>query len=196
MSISPEEQRKFFVYFYDLHRDILGTEIAKTIFNETGVLIHKFPIIHYKRDMHKPFYSAAVSLENVKFNLNPGLDIDKRVKNIDELKKALKYIKIGGHEVRALPYDGSIFGKERQETNQRQNIYLKVDKNSNVTHRDIEQKIENDVEGSKVKSLKLSRNENYKLNGYGFVCFEDQEQAKAALKKLGSDAKAWNPRPI
>jgi hypothetical protein len=57
-----EKQRQYFLYIYDLPKQFIsGTEIAKYLYQQTGVLLTKFPIIHREKQMFQPFYSAIVS---------------------------------------------------------------------------------------------------------------------------------------
>jgi RNA recognition motif-containing protein len=62
-----------------------------------------------------------------------------------------------------------------------------------ITHKELEKQILDKVPGVKVKSLKISRDERYRSKGYGFVCFETEEQAKKVKESLGEDAIFWNP---
>ena len=50
------------------------------------------------------------------------------------------------------------------------------------------------VPNCQIKSLMISRTEDYKSKGYGFVCFEDEEMARNFIKASPEGtAIAWNP---
>jgi RNA recognition motif-containing protein len=205
MNINPKQQRQLFLYLYDLPKTftqdggveagVTATEIARLIYDSTGVLIEKMPIINYHRDMFKPFYSAYVCFEGATYEHNKSLPQDQRCKSFVEIREKFKYFNIKGREVRALGFDEQFLGERREETNQKQNLFItKVDKK--LSHRELERQICETIPGVRVKSLKISRDERYRSKGYGFACFESEEQAKRVKESLAGAAIPWNPTPI
>lgn len=97
--MSRKAQRNSLIYLYDLpksiHEDsnkmfgagVTATELARLIYDTTGVLIEKMPIINYYKDMFKPFYSAYVSFENAHYDHNRRIPADQRPKNFTELSE-------------------------------------------------------------------------------------------------------------
>lgn len=204
--MSRKLQRQQLVYLYDLPKNfgrggdfgegfgagVTATEIARLIYDTTGILIEKMPIINYYRDMFKPFYSACVSFEGALYDHNKALSADIRCRSFEELRERFKYFVIKGKECRALVFDDQILGDKREETNQKQNIFMfGLDKT--LSHHELDQQLSQKVPESKIKSLKISRDEKYKSKGYGFVCWESQDDARKALATLGSNAIPWNP---
>ena len=49
-----------------------------------------------------------------------------------------------------------------------------------LKHKDLESKF---TQYGKVKSLKVSLNEDHTSRGYGFVCFDTEEAAESAVEK-------------
>lgn len=202
-SFDRKTQRQHFFYFYDLPKNIrddhmscgvTATKLANLIYDTTGVLIDKMPMINYNRDMFKPFYSAYVSFEGAQYEHNKAIPADQRCRNFEDLKKSLKYFVINGKECRALPFDDQFLGEKREETNQKRNLFIRgLDKG--LSHTGLEQAILDQVPNAEVKSLKISRDEKYKSKGYGFCCFATEEQAREAITKL-ENALPWNPTSI
>lgn len=67
----------------------------------------------------------------------------------------------------------------------------KIDKS--LSHQELDHHLTSNMPECRIKSLKISRDEKYKSKGYGFVCFESEQEARAALKALDGKAIPWNP---
>jgi len=79
----------------------------------------------------------------------------------------MRYFEIGGKPCRALPFDRSLLGSNKEKLID-QSVFVKLPKNMKISHIDLE-KMFSDC--GKVKSLKVSLNEDYTSRGYGYICF-------------------------
>jgi len=77
----------------------------------------------------------------------------------------MRYFEIEGKPCRALPFDRSLLGSNRDKLFE-QSIFVKIPKN--ILHQDLDE-IFSKI--GPVKSLKVSLNSDYTSRGYGFVCF-------------------------
>ena len=92
------------------------------------------------------------------------------IKNPEDWKQAsekMRYFEIGGKPCRALPFDRALLGINK-ETLFEQSVFVKLPKNNKILHEDLE-KMFSDY--GKVKSLKVSLNQDYSSRGYGYICF-------------------------
>lgn len=87
----------------------------------------------------------------------------------------MSYFEIDGKPCRALPFDRSLLGSNKEKLFD-QSVFVKLPKD--VLHKDL-QKIFSEC--GQIKSLKVSLNPDYSSRGYGFVCFQDKEGALQAL---------------
>mmetsp|Transcript_5466 Transcript_5466/g.9249 ORF Transcript_5466/g.9249 Transcript_5466/m.9249 type:complete len:501 (-) Transcript_5466:381-1883(-) len=202
-----QSQQKYLIYVNNLpkrfdreHQQYVpatsAAEVATAIYDTTGVLLKKCPIINYQKDMYKPFLKAFISLEDAEFHHNKSLPVEQRAKNEQDFKDKFRFPTISNHEVRVLPHDETLKGDKREDTNKKQNIFLRgIDKGK--SHQELFDEIKQKVPNCQIKSLMISRSEQFKSKGYGFVCFEDEEQAKQALKVFPKDnAIPWNPQNL
>ena len=80
--------------------------------------------------MYKPFLKAFISLEDAEFHHNKSLPVEQRAKNEQDFKDKFRYPIISKVEVRVLPHDESLKGDKREDTNKKQNVFIRgIDKN-------------------------------------------------------------------
>lgn len=90
----------------------------------------------------------------------------------------MKYFEIEDKPCRALPFDNSFLGSNRQSL-QNSSIFVKSnDKNQQVYSKNIDEIFSR---FGKIKSAKASINSDYTQRGYGFVTFENEQSARDAL---------------
>jgi RNA recognition motif-containing protein len=77
----------------------------------------------------------------------------------------MRYFEIDGKPCRALPFDRSLLGSNKEKLFD-QSVFVKLPKN--ILHKDLENSFS---EFGAIKSLKVSLNPDYTSRGYGFVCF-------------------------
>jgi RNA recognition motif-containing protein len=77
----------------------------------------------------------------------------------------MRYFEIDGKPCRALPFDRSLLGSNKEKLFD-QSVFVKLPKD--VLHKDLEKLF---AECGQIKSLKVSLNPDYSSRGYGFVCF-------------------------
>jgi RNA recognition motif-containing protein len=81
----------------------------------------------------------------------------------------MRYFDIDGCQCRALPFDLSLLGKNKEKLFE-QTIFVKLPKD--IFHKELEKIFS---EFGEIKSAKVSLNPDYSSNGYGYVCFQDKE---------------------
>jgi len=129
------------MYLYDLPKDeVSSVKIAEAFRKQCGATIEQRPQI--RRDLMRPFYSAIVFLS----------DPNQYKKACEEMR----YFDIDGLQCRALPFDPTLLGsnKEKLLVN---NVFYKA-AGENLTYKDL------DVRFSKygsIKSLKISLNADH-----------------------------------
>lgn len=79
----------------------------------------------------------------------------------------MRYFKIGGKPCRALAFDRALLGSNKEKLVE-QSVFVKIPKKMKILHEDLH-KLFSDC--GKVKSLKVSLNEDYSSRGYGLICF-------------------------
>lgn len=87
----------------------------------------------------------------------------------------MRYFEIDGKPCRALPFDRSLLGSNKEKLFD-QSVFVKLPKD--ILHRDLERIFS---EYGQIKSLKVSLNPDYTSRGYGFICFQDKDSAQQAL---------------
>ena len=87
----------------------------------------------------------------------------------------MRYFEIDGKPCRALPFDRSLLGSNKEKLFD-QSVFVKLPKD--ILHRDLERIFS---EYGQIKSLKVSLNPDYSSRGYGFICFQDKDSAQQAL---------------
>ncbi len=90
----------------------------------------------------------------------------------------MRYFEIGGKPCRALQFDRALLGSNKEKLNE-QNVFVKFPKDMGILHENLHNLFS---DCGKVKSLKVSINEDYSSRGYGFICFQDKDGAEKALK--------------
>ena len=165
------------IYLYDLPKDKMTcTKLAQTFKERAGIILDANVKPQIKRDPTKPFFSAMVSI--------------KDPKKFSEACEKMRYFEVDGKQCRALTYDKQLLGSNKDKL-QSHNIFVKVPKN--LKHEDLHQMFETQ---GKIKSLKISLNPDYSSRGYGFICFQDESSASAALEaKLGDGLAAVKFEP-
>ena len=158
------DDRSNYIYLYELPKSkVTSVGIAKLIEEKCGIKLDVPPQI--KRDILRPFYSAMIRVTNSE--------------NHKKIVEALRYFDYDSEShCRALPFDKDIFTKNVMSTH---NIFVKGLDNIE-THKQLEEAFKPFATRDTIKSCKLSINEFYKSNGYGFVCFNNSEDARDALE--------------
>jgi len=185
-------QDKPFIYLYDMPKSIVtSVKIAEIIKRESGYDLtepvqFKDPRISPTSGLPSPLIAGIIKV-----------DQNEHAK----VAKAIKYFEVGDGQnklwaCRALPFDKDLIGGNKNIINLRQNVFLtKIPKE--WTSKDVETKFS--VLGA-VKSAKVSLSpvlvesvtdgkKMYHIdesspcvsNGYGFVCFENEEDAKKLI---------------
>ena len=78
----------------------------------------------------------------------------------------MRYFEIGGKPCRALPFDRSLLGSNKEKLVD-QSVFVKFPKDSKILHKDLH----NLFDDCGVKSLKVSINEDFSSRGYGLISF-------------------------
>ena len=94
----------------------------------------------------------------------------------------MKFFKIGGKPCRALQFDKSLLGSNKEKL-AGSNVFVRsIPKNQE--HEDLQKKFESI---GKIKSLKVSLNSDHSSRGYGFICFNDEATATKAIEASAKD---------
>ena len=94
----------------------------------------------------------------------------------------MKFFKIGGKSCRALQFDKSLLGSNKEKL-AGSNVFVRsIPKN--LEHEDLQKKFE---AIGKIKSLKVSMNSDHSSRGYGFICFNDETTATKAIEASNKD---------
>jgi len=104
----------------------------------------------------------------------------------------MKFFKIGGKPCRALQFDKSLLGSNKEKL-AGSNVFVRsIPKN--LEHEDLQKKFE---AMGKIKSLKVSLNSDHSSRGYGFICFNDEATAAKAIEasQKGDDTVAMKFEP-
>jgi hypothetical protein len=104
----------------------------------------------------------------------------KDPKQFNDACEKMRYFEIDGKPCRALAFDKQLLGSNKEKL-QNHNIFCKVpkDKELNFRHEDLHKLFE---PHGKIKSLKISLNTDFSSRGYGFICFQEEQSAQAALQ--------------
>lgn len=100
----------------------------------------------------------------------------------------MKYFEIDGLQCRALPFDQSLLGSNKDKL-LANNVFYKSPLGEKLNYKDLE------VQFSKfgdIKSLKISLNADHSQKGFAFICFENEQDAKAAT--ADGSAIAFEPK--
>ena len=145
-------------YLYDLPKDSVSSKkIAMAFEQKANITIDTQPQV--RRDIMRPFYSAIVNIKD------PVM--------FEKAKEAMRYFEIDGKQCRALPFDKSLWGTNKEKLINN-NVFVKnIPKD--MKHAELHQKFE---AFGKIKSLKISLNPDHSSRGYGFICYQDEESAK------------------
>jgi len=161
-----------FIYVYDLPKDgISSTKLAVAFEEQAKVsLVDGKPQI--RRDLTRPFYSGIVQIKDeVKFN---------------EAAEAMRYFKINDKWCRALKFDKQLLGSNKEKL-LNNNVFVRTIPTAGFSHQDLHNKFK--VYGA-IKSLKVSLNSDHSSRGYGFICFQEEQSATAAVAGTTSDESA------
>ena len=154
------------IYLYDLPRDnITCNKIAHVFKEKAGVVLDSKPQI--KRDITRQFCSAMISI--------------KDPKQFNDACEKMRYFDIDEKPCRALAFDKQLLGSNKEKL-QNHNIFCKVPKD--MKHEDLHNLFE---PMGKIKSLKISLNPDFSSRGYGFICFQEEASATAALQAQCQD---------
>ena len=94
----------------------------------------------------------------------------------------MKFFKIGGKPCRALQFDKQLLGSNKEKL-AGSNVFVRsIPKN--LEHEDLQKKFSSI---GKIKSLKVSLNSDHTSRGYGFICFNDEATATAAIEQSAKD---------
>jgi len=184
---------KPFIYLYDMPKSIVtSVKIAEIIKKESGYELTE--PVQFKDPRVSPFSGLP----------SPLIAGIIKVDQSEHLKvaKAIKYFEVSDGQskvwsCRALPFDKDLIGGNKNIINLRQNVFLtKVPKD--WTSKDVETKfsaafgpvksakislaphlIESNTDGKKMYHIDEST--PCVSNGYGFVCFENEEDAKKLI---------------
>jgi len=155
---TTSDNRKYFS-LYDLPKNKTTSIVLAECYSAQGIDIKvKKPQI--QRDLFKPFYSAIVYIEDpVQY---------------EKAKENMKYFKIDGLQVRALPYDKDLRGEAKLKTMEN-NVFYKVPKDQDkqtLTYEFVNEKF---GKYGEIKSAKISLNPDHSNRGFCFICFADKE---------------------
>lgn len=138
-----------------------SVKIASIIKEVTGVDIEIPPQI--KRDIGRHFLTAMV-----KFN-----DSEAFLK----VKEQLKYPVIEGVTCRVLPFNPEFLGSGKAKLADKNVFVRKIP--AEMTPKELDEEFS---KYGQIMSVKISLDKDHKSNGYGFVCFQNPEQATEAIK--------------
>jgi len=163
---------KSLLYLYDLPKgEVTSVQITTKIKDLTGYELTEPPQI--RRQAERLFYTAIVKIN----------DPEK----FKEISEKIKYFDINDKPCRALPYDRDLLGVNREKI-ANQNVFLKSIP-TNLRTAEVDKSI-SDALDVKIKSAKVSLNEDHTSRGYGFVLFQTPEDAQKLLaqQNLGFEA--------
>jgi len=115
--------------------------------------------------------------------------------------EVLRYFDIEDKPCRGLPFDNSLLGTFLQKTNENNNVFVrKIHKDMKAG--DLEKMFSEFPEKNRpIKSLKISRDDDHSSRGYGFVCYENEEDAAWVSEQMQESetrqeclAVKWNPK--
>jgi polyadenylate-binding protein len=141
-----------------------------------------------RRDPTKPFYNAIMCINDQQ--------------QFAKAREVLRYFEIEGKQCRGLPFDNALLGSNLTKTNESSNIFVrKIPKDMKPSELDDMFSNFDSEKRRPVKSMKISRDEDHSSRGYGFVCYENEEDASKAADMLEESetrkeclAVRWNPR--
>jgi polyadenylate-binding protein len=137
------------------------------IFQEqAGVLLETRPQI--KKDVTRPFYTGIVNI--------------KDQKQYETACQKMRYFTIDGKQCRALQFDRNLLGNNREKLSQNNVFIRNIPKN--LSHQNLEDMFS---QYGKVKSLKVSLNQDHTSRGYGFICFDNEDAAGQAVENTQND---------
>lgn len=94
----------------------------------------------------------------------------------------MKFFEIDGKMCRALKFDKTLLGSNKDKLINNNIFVRNIPKDSNL--KDLHEKYS---KFGKIKSLKISLNPDHSSRGYGFVCFEEQDDASKAVDGTAND---------
>jgi len=166
-NMAPE--KKNLLYLYDLPKNEFTSVKLAEILKNAGIELELKPQV--RRDPTKPFYSCIVCIKD-----------DAQFKKASEV---LRYFTIEGKQCRGLAFDPTLLGTNLTKTNEQCSIFVrKIPKDLGASA--LDDKFTN-FDGSKqhtIKSLKISMDEDHTSRGYGFITYENPEDAALATKML------------
>jgi hypothetical protein len=167
MQYASGDQQQNLMYLYDLPRDETDSKRIAIAFKDiANILLEVKPQI--KKNITNPFYSAIVSIKD-------PIAFAKAC-------EAMRYFPIEGKSCRALQFDKQLLGSNKEKL-QSHNVFIKsVPKD--LSHSDLHKKFE---ALGKIKSLKVSLNQDHTSRGYGFICFQDEISASKAVEFSKND---------
>ena len=159
--LPPRQHQQNVIYFYDLPKgEYTSTKLATLIKQKSNVDVQQPQV---RRDINKPFYTAVIRIDDSN--------------QFEKVKQDFRYFPFEGKPCRALPYCQDLLGINLPKL-QEQNVFIrKIDKSFKSD--DLENSFKN---FGGIISCKVSLDEQHKSRGYGFVCFQDPEYAREALK--------------
>lgn len=158
------DNQQYLLYFYELPKDtVTSVKISEIIKEKTGLVV-KCPA-QFKRDIARYFDSCIVKIDKQD---NPEI--------FKEACQKLKYFEIDGKPCRCLPFDKEIIGQNKQKLKDKNVFVRSIPKTYKSADLDTHFQ-----EFGRVKSAKISINKDHESNGYGFVCFEQEEDSKKAI---------------
>ena len=156
------ESQQNLLYLYDLPKDTVSSKKLAMIFKEqAGVTLDTRPQI--KKDVTRPFYTGIVLI--------------KDPLQYEQACEKMRYFQVDGKPCRALQFDKNLLGNNKERLSNHNVFVRNIPKN--LKHLDLEQKFN---QYGKVKSLKVSLNEDHSSRGYGFICFDTEEAAESAVE--------------
>jgi len=100
----------------------------------------------------------------------------------EEASEKMKFFEIDGKMCRALKFDKTLLGSNKDKLINNNIFVRNIPKDSNL--KDLHEKYS---KFGKIKSLKISLNPDHSSRGYGFVCFEEQDDASKAVDGTAND---------
>lgn len=94
----------------------------------------------------------------------------------------MRYFDIDGKPCRGLQFDKALLGNNREKL-MTHNVFVRTIPKE-MRHKEIEEKFE---AVGKIKSLKISLNPDHSSRGYGFICFQEEEDASKAVEFSARD---------
>ena len=147
------------VYLFDIPKDISSKEICEYFKTKIG---ENQPQI--KRRSDRLFYMAIIRFTD-------PADVQKCIEKE-------RFPEFKGHEYRLLPFDKDI---KNQANAAACNLFVGKIPKEGVSHKKL---FDLFSEKGQVKSVKISRDGDYNMNGYGFVSFTNPEDAEKARAEL------------